>query len=46
MAIDHAFFKGLWLIGAFLAGQMFLILLAARLFKSKTDIGQNLKNDR
>lgn len=43
MAIDHAFFKGLWLIGAFLAGQMFLILLAARLFKSKTDIGQNFK---
>jgi hypothetical protein len=30
--IDHAYSKVLWLIGAFLLGQFFLILCAARLF--------------
>ena len=31
--IDHAYSKALWLIGAFLLGQFFLILCAARLFR-------------
>jgi hypothetical protein len=31
--IDHAYSKALWVIGAFLLGQFFLILCAARLFR-------------
>jgi hypothetical protein len=33
LAIDYAFFKGLLLIGAFLAGQLLLMLIAAHLFR-------------
>ena len=33
--IDHAYSKALWLIVAFLLGQFFLILCAARLFRPK-----------
>ena len=33
--IDHAYSKALWLIGAFLLGQFFLVLCAARMFNPK-----------
>jgi hypothetical protein len=31
--IDHAYSKALWVLGAFLLGQFFLLLCAARLFR-------------
>jgi hypothetical protein len=40
--IDHAYSKALWVLGAFLLGQFFLLLCAARLFRpAKNSLSQN-----